>query len=484
MIRSDAHSRSLTDKQPIERRSSEGGVGRVLLCAYACSPDRGSEESVGWDTSVQLAGRGHEVVVLTRSCEKHLSENKAKTLNLASPPLFVDCNISSWWTALFSRMGKIGVDLAYFIWLIKARGMVRKLHRLHQFTSTQHVTYARYWMPSPLSILDIPFIWGPVGGGESIPKSFISHFSFSGRMFETLRNGMRLLGESLSPTRSNATRSLVALANTRETATRMKRLGASSIRIMNSAALSTKDQLTLAVDVPKPTRLTFISVGRLLEWKGFQYGIQAFAKAGLTEARYIIVGSGPYRSSLIKLSQKLGLEDRVEFLEAIPRADLFTLMSSSHALIHPSMHESGGYVCLEMMAAGNPVICLDAGGPALFVDRTCGLVATTDSVAQSTDEMAAFMVRLSRDPSLGCQLGESGRQRVKNRFSMSVKSDELSAIHKTFAAINCNGPESIVRVNSSFEGAKSTTSPKSSRRAKSSKKTSNPRETIRRTRRA
>ena len=42
-------------------------------------------------------------------------------------------------------------------------------------------------------------------------------------------------------------------------------------------------------------------------------------------------------------------------------------------LIHPSLHDSGGWVCLEAMAAGRPVICLDLGGPGLQVTEKTGI---------------------------------------------------------------------------------------------------------------
>jgi len=409
--------------------SQDKHISRVLLCAYACSPDRGSEESVGWDTAVQLASRDHQVVVLTRSTERTLSEAKAESIPDELRPTFVSCDLSPVWTNLLGHLGKIGVDLGYFAWLLKARRQVKDLHRAYQFTSSQHVTYARYWMPSPLSSLDIPFIWGPVGGGESIPAAFLNRFSLKGRAFEALRDMMRSIGESMTLAQNNAKRSHIALANTAESAKRMKLMGAESIQIMNSAALSEKDQQTLQKEVIKQDRLTFISVGRLLEWKGFQLGLEAFSRANLPNARYLIVGSGPFKANLVALVQKLSIQNQVDFIASMPRNELFDLMISAHALVHPSMHESGGYVCLEMMAAGNPVICLNVGGPSLFVSDSSGFLASTEDYEQALNEMASFMSRLESEPNLGMRLGQHGKQRVQERFSMSVKSNDLSLIH-------------------------------------------------------
>ncbi|MDA1028391.1 MAG: glycosyltransferase family 4 protein [Bacteroidetes bacterium] len=401
-----------------------------MLCAYACSPDRGSEESVGWDTALQLANRGHEVVVLTRSSEKALSEDKFRDLNVEHRPTFESCDLPGPVQSFFSKIGKIGVDFGYLTWLLKARGVALRLHVGHSFTSSQHVTYARYWMPSPLSALPIPFVWGPVGGGESVPSAFNDVFSFKGSLFEVVRNVMRRMGEFSLLTRKNALTSHIALANTPETASRMKKMGADNVQIMNAAALSSSDLEYLAGPTNRSQQVTFASIGRLLEWKGFQLGLEAFARAELSDAKYLIVGSGSFKKRLVRLASDLGINEQVEFIEQIPRKDMFSLMKTSHALVHPSLHESGGYVCLEMMAAGNPVLCLDTGGPSLFVDSTCGFVAPIDSKENAIAFLAHGMTLIASDSTLCDKLGAVGRQRVTEFFSMTVKSDELSRIHR------------------------------------------------------
>ena len=55
------------------------------------------------------------------------------------------------------------------------------------FQVVHHVTFVNYWMPTFLALLPAPFVWGPVGGGESAPRSFLSSFSWRGRIHELLR---------------------------------------------------------------------------------------------------------------------------------------------------------------------------------------------------------------------------------------------------------------------------------------------------------
>ena len=57
--------------------------------------------------------------------------------------------------------------LYYYLWQLTAIPKIRKHHKEVGFDISHHVTFVKYWAPSCLAWLDIPFIWGPVGGGES-----------------------------------------------------------------------------------------------------------------------------------------------------------------------------------------------------------------------------------------------------------------------------------------------------------------------------
>ena len=403
----------------------------ILIVAYACGPGRGSEESVGWDTADALARRGFKVTVLTRTSERNTCPPASKR----HPNLNLVCHdISNRWRARFDGLGKLGVEFGYLMWLLSAGNVISSLHRQTPFTTAQHVTYARYWMPSPLRVLDIPWILGPVGGGESIPAGLRSTLSRSGRVFEWVRDAMRLAGEHSPAVRQAARSCELALANTKETASRLNHIGARKVEIMNSAALSDAEFESLSSRVG-PTSQTersgFVSIGRLLDWKGFHLGLQAFAQSGLNDEIYTIIGTGPFESRLQQMAKELGVDDRVRFTGAIPRTDVFEVLSSARALIHPSLHESGGFVCLEAMAAKTPVICVDTGGPGLFVTKESGIAVSAGSHAETLSELAHAMQRVTGQ--LSESMGAAASNHVRRHHTMHVKSDRLAALHVSMA---------------------------------------------------
>ncbi|GBD39719.1 D-inositol 3-phosphate glycosyltransferase [bacterium HR37] len=97
--------------------------------------------------------------------------------------------------------------------------------------------------------------------------------------------------------------------------------------------------------------------------------------------------------------------------------------------MHPSLHDSGGWVCVEAMAAGRPVICLDLGGPALQVTEETGFKIPTRTPEQAVVEMAKAMLRLARDLDLRLKMGEA-RRRVWEEFSWERQGRQMKEIYR------------------------------------------------------
>ena len=187
---------------------------KVLISAYACRPNMGSEPGVGWNIARQLVNYC-ELWVLTRAdnrpaIEAELTQNPVPGLH------FIYCDLPAW--ARWWNHNLKGVQLHYYLWQIIAYFAARKLNKEVGFDIAHHVTYVKYWSPSFLSLLPIPFIWGSVGGGESAPKSFWGDFSFRGKLYETVRDGARWLGEHDPFVRMTARRSTLVRATTEDTA--------------------------------------------------------------------------------------------------------------------------------------------------------------------------------------------------------------------------------------------------------------------------
>jgi len=135
----------------------------------------------------------------------------------------------------------------------------------------------------------------------------------------------------------------------------------------------------------------FLYAGRLLYWKGVHIAVRAFAEVvrQAPNARFSIVGDGPERPRLEEDVKRLNLRNNVTFIPRLPQDNLFALYKSHDLLLFPSLHDSGGFVVLEALAYGLPVVCLDLGGPKDMVTPDSGVVVR--STGQNTAQIAATM---------------------------------------------------------------------------------------------
>ena len=402
---------------------------KVLLSAYSCEPGKGSERGVGWNIAKEVA-KYHQVWVLTRPDESKEAIEAELRRNPIPNLQFVYFTLPFWQDSL--RWGQSGaMQLHYYLWQIQAYFVAQKLHRQINFDLAHHVTFVRYSVPSLLSLLPIPFIWGPVGGGESAPSKFWVDFSIKNKLYEYLRGIWRGIGELDPLTRLTARKSAIAYATTQDTAKKLSKLGALKIKPASATGMDWVEIEQLS-QCPPPTGnpVRFINVARLLHWKGIYLGLRAFAEANLTDAEYWIVGEGPEQEKLEHLAQELNITERVKFLGLLDRQEVLVKLGQCSALVHPSLHDSGGWVTLEAMASGRPILCLDLGGPGETVTPDIGIKVPAQSSLHVVRVLAKVMVKLAENPDLRVQMGKTGQQRIQELHTWSAKGKWLSEVYQ------------------------------------------------------
>ena len=423
---------------------------RVLVSAYACEPGKGSEPGVGWNFARGMAAR-HQVWVLTRAnnrlpIEAELARNPVGGLRF----VYVELPASlRWW-----KRGSRGIQLYYYLWQVWAYFLARRLHRKVRFDLVHHVTFAKYWTPSLMALLPVPFVWGPVGGGESAPRAFWKDFSPRGRRYEHLREAARWMAELDPLVRLTARRARLAFASTEETAKRIRELGASEVVTMSQIGLNSAeiDKLEKYESVPHdlaPVR--FVSIGNLLHLKGFHLGLRAFAASGLSDAEYWVIGDGPERARLEQLALELGIVGSVTFFGRLSRDETLEKLGASTVLVHPSLHDSGGWVCIEAMAAAKPVIYLDIGGPAAQVAGVAGIEVAARNPHHSVQALAVAMRRLAEDRDLVRSLGAGGRRRVRKEYDWRHKIEVMAGYYNQVKGLPIGEGPSRTRASSTTQ---------------------------------
>jgi glycosyltransferase involved in cell wall biosynthesis len=324
---------------------------KVLLSAFACSPDRGSEPAVGWGWATSLADIGHEVTVLT-------SSRFREPILAANPPgiefHFIDNPEPS-----FGRFSPSwGIYESYLRWQDVALRQVESAGR--RYDVAHHVTWGSLRLGSQFWRLPVPLIYGPIGGGQVSP---VSYWRFSGREWaaETLRTASRSLLVLNHRTRETIRNSAVTLACNSATAAVSRRLGGADVRYMLPDGLP-YDWVVAARRRPAGVPVV-LWVGGLIPIKAPLLAVQAFAELRrVMPARLLIVGDGPLRGQLHTAVERRGLAGDVDLLGRVTWDDVRRMYDSASVFLFTSLRDSFGAQFLEALGRGLPAVALDHHG--------------------------------------------------------------------------------------------------------------------------
>jgi glycosyltransferase involved in cell wall biosynthesis len=396
---------------------------RILLSAYACEPGKGSEPGVGWNWALALARRGHEVWVLTRSNNEITIEPEYIRLKLAIREhlhfIYYDLpRWASWW-----KKGGRGVYLYYLLWQWGAYQVAKQKHAEERFDLVHHVTFVSVRQPSFMGELGIPFIFGPVAGGERAPWRLRSGYGWRGWMLDAARDAANMLVRFDPLMRRTFAKAERIFVTSRQTRDLVPRGYWSKTQIKLAIALDSSGVGELRKErAAQPPRIFYL--GRFLYWKGMHLGLACFSDflRHYPDARLSMIGSGPDEAHWRHLARQLRIENSIDWVPWVNRAELADIYRNHDVLLFPSLHDSGGMVVLEAMQHGLPVVCLKLGGPGVLVDDTCGIALDTSghSAHSLIEAMAERLVQLFDNRATLERLSLGARKRASNMDWYSV----------------------------------------------------------------
>jgi glycosyltransferase involved in cell wall biosynthesis len=409
----------------------DGGL-RILLSAYACEPGKGSEPGIGWNWATRLAAAGNDVWVLTRANNRAAIEAALAP----APPAnlhFVYYDLPAW--ARGWKRGARGVRLYYTLWQWGAYRVARRLARARRFDLVHHLTFGVFRHPSFMGRLGVPFVLGPVGGGEAAPRALRRGYPLRGRVIDLLRDAANWVVRIDPIMASVFRRASLTLCKTAETLQRIPARYRDRCRVQLEVGIE---------DGPPPAarrrsrgeRLRILYVGRILYWKGLHLGLMALAKlrARHPEAHLTVIGTGPDEAWLRALASRLGLEDAVSWLPWLEREAVLRAYPNHDVFLFPSLHESSGNAVLEALASGLPVVCLRLGGPALLVDASCGFRVRPGGTAEVVRGLVHALRLLAEDPALAERMSQAAARRARTHFSWTTQVERMQALYRGLCA--------------------------------------------------
>jgi len=171
-----------------------------------------------------------------------------------------------------------------------------------------------------------------------------------------------------------------------------------------------------------PRGRVILTVGRWLadeRYKGMDTLIKALPNVLLRwpDIQLVLVGSGEDRDWLVNIARDSGVQRHVRFLSGISYGELSACYAACELFALPSRGEGFGFVYLEAMARGKPVIGGGHGGaPEVIQDGVTGYLVQHGD----TEQLATSIDALLSNPELARQMGARGRERVEREFRFAV----------------------------------------------------------------
>jgi glycosyltransferase involved in cell wall biosynthesis len=399
---------------------------KVLISAYACEPDKGSEPEVGWQWALQMA-RFHDVTVLTRANNRPSIQEAVARLHGRQPlPEFVYHDRSPPFLELKRRTR--AVKAYYVLWQRSAHEVVAQLHQNHRYDLMHHVTFAGFRYPIAVWGHGVPTVWGPIGGIESIPIQLLPWHHPVSLAYEGLRSFNNLLQATpfhVLPKRARAT--TLILASTYQMQQVFARLGFTA-ELMPTIGLK-PGELPYRPHRPCEGPLKLLFVGNIITLKGVDLALEALARSQ-TDATLTLIGSGNYEAAARRMVRRFGLGGRVSFLGRRSRPEVLQAYADYDVFLFPSLHDTGGYAVIEAMFNELPVVCLDCGGPAVAVRAGCGTKVPLGSRADVVSGLASAVRSYACNRETVLVQGRAARDAILRHYDWDRKGQEMNECYQ------------------------------------------------------
>ena len=402
---------------------------KVLLSAHACNPESTSECIVGWRCLLAVASK-HDVWLMT-------SERNRDALTRAREMGYLKDNVHiNFVGRAFTRskrpmIAKLKEWPYFYKYLNGARTVAERLHQLIGFDLVHHATFATWRAPLPFHSLGIPFVIGPIGGGETFNMQYAKYLSWQARIFELCRNystAIANINPSVGSTFRNA--SIVLSANT-ETSNIIQRYIHDKNRILNLLVTSfSEDAIKQYPSIYSkewngPLRL--VGGGTCEGRKGILIALEALkhVKSQGVKYHYTFAGSGPEARYLIKKRNAMGLTSQVDILPSMSRADYLKHLASAHIYLLPSLRDNSPVALMEAMLSGCVPVVAKCNGPAVIVNENCGYSCDIDNPENLIQNIANVICDLNNNREKLKVFGECASFRIVNDFNDTVYSNAI-----------------------------------------------------------
>ncbi len=331
--------------------------------------------------------------------------------------------VSFKWCDRFDRL----VHPGYAEFFYRAYKLTGKIAKQHDIDVCHHLSPFSLRYPSPLISTNVPLVVGPIYGGLRAPASMRKLAVKEGWLskLRAVDNFRMRFDPLLRRHYSQATKLVISAPYVQQSFLPKHRHKST---IISGIAVDGKD-FDKHIQRNPCDVLRIISVARIVASKGLELMILALAKLADRNVRLTIYGRGPLETEYRELVAKLRIADRIIWKGFSPHEMILKAYGDADVFVLPSLKEPAGIAVIEAMAAGLPIVCVDAGGPAFTVTKKCGIKVPLAKKEQMVNDLAKGIAKLRDNPQLRMVMGKNAQERVRRKFTWDAVVDRMLKVY-------------------------------------------------------
>ena len=398
---------------------------KILINAYACSPNMGSEPGMAWNWVSNLA-KFCELYIITEGEFREKIEEVVPTLEQGKNMHFYYNPVTNEIRKMCWNQGDWRFYKYYREWQWKTYLMAKEICSSEHIDVLHQLNMIGFREPGYLWKLSkengVPFVWGPVDAKDKFPVTYLDGASIKTKLFMRLKNfltgiQLRYSGRVLKTARQA---SVIFSASSNSQRSFKKYMHINSPLLNETGCYVQEHPIT---DKSQKETFDVLWVGKMDFRKQLSLALQTMAAIGDNKFRLHIVGGGD-SAFYQQMAEGLGVADRCVWHGAVSHDEVQKLMQVSDIFFFTSVAEGTPHVVLEAIGNNLPVVCFDTCGQGDAVNDKVGRKVALSNPAQSATDFAKLLNNLEHDRNLLKQLSENCKQR-QNELSWEEKAKTM-----------------------------------------------------------
>lgn len=364
----------------------------ILINAYACSPNMGSEPGMAWNWCANLA-KHCELHIITEGEFRDKIEVVLPTLPQGKNMHFYYNPVSEEIRRMCWNQGDWRFYKHYRDWQWKTYLIAKKIIQEHPIDIVHQLNMIGFREPGYLwKIENKPFVWGPIGGLKQFPDAYLQNAGLKMRLFNKLKNKINTFqikhDKRVNIAFRKAELLISSIPDSYKAIKKYKKL--ESVIIPETGCFRDKI-ITSRDDKIKHIGLNLLWVGKFDFRKQLEIALRTVAALKhRPDIKLIICGTGTEQQILYykNLSRDLGITQQVEWKGSLANQEVLVEMANADLFFFTSVSEDTSTVVLEAVSSNLPVLCFDTCGMGYVINDKVGIKISLSNPKQSVTDFA------------------------------------------------------------------------------------------------